>query len=137
MIYSLIHNDISFSRVPRKKIKFIIESILNDYKIFNAEIGIVLQDNKNIKKINSKFLNHNYSTDVISFRLEDEPLEGEIYISVEKALEQSKEYKVSLTNEMLRLVTHGMLHIIGFEDDTSEKREEMHKLENYYLSLKI
>jgi probable rRNA maturation factor len=57
-----------------------------------------------------------------------------VYISVEKAEEQAKDYGVSLMNEILRLVAHGVLHLVGYDDDTPEKRNEMHQLENLYIA---
>jgi rRNA maturation RNase YbeY len=134
MIISEIYNDVNYSPVPRKKISTIIENILKDNKVSEAVVGIILLNNKKIKKINKEFLSHDYITDVISFRLEDEPLEGEVYISVEKAEEQAKDYGVSLMNEILRLVAHGVLHLVGYDDDTPEKRNEMHQLENLYIA---
>ena len=128
-----IFNETNFKPVPRKKILRIASKIFDDNKFDNASINIILMNNKELRKINKEFLNHNYFTDVISFRLEDEPLESEVYISIEKAAENAREYQVSLTNELLRLVAHGSLHIVGFDDGTKEKREEMHKLENFYI----
>jgi rRNA maturation RNase YbeY len=66
--------------------------------------------------------------------LEESPFEGEIYISVEQAKAQAKQYNVSLMNEVLRLVSHGMLHLVGYDEDTVENKNEMHRLENLYLT---
>ncbi|OGU56065.1 MAG: rRNA maturation RNase YbeY [Ignavibacteria bacterium GWF2_33_9] len=129
-----IFNETNFKPVPRKKIQYIANKIFVDNNFSNASINIIILNNEDLKKINKEFLNHNYYTDVISFRLEDDPLESEVYISIEKAEENARGYKVSLTNELLRLVAHGTLHIVGFDDDTKEKRDEMHKLENFYIN---
>ncbi len=120
-------------RLKYKKIRKAVENALRGEKINDAEISIVFMNNDDIKDINNRYLKHNWETDVISFPLEDNPLTGEIYIGLEVAREQAKEYKVSLTNELSRLAIHGILHIIGYDDPTDIERENMAKLEDKYL----
>jgi probable rRNA maturation factor len=98
-------------------------------------INLVVCDDSFIHDLNKQYLAHDYPTDVITFVLEAHPLDAEIYISYETAAEQAKDYQVSLTQEMCRLAVHGALHIAGYDDDSDEKRQAMHKLENHYLKL--
>lgn len=121
--------------LPLKKIKAVADKILEDYKILDSEISIIFLNDFEIQKINAQFLNHDFTTDVISFNYNEEQLEGEIYISVDTAELQAKEYKVSLTNEVLRLSIHGILHLLGYEDHTVENKEKMHNLEEKYLTI--
>lgn len=121
------------SRLQYKKIRRAVENALKGEKIKEAEISIVFMNNDDIRDINNRYLKHNWETDVISFPLEENPLSGEIYIGLEVAREQAKEYKVSLTNELSRLAIHGVLHIIGYDDATDIERNNMTKLENKYL----
>lgn len=121
--------------LPLKKIKAVADKILEDYKIIDSEISIIFLNDFEIQKINAQFLNHDFTTDVISFNYNEEQLEGEIYISVDTAELQAKEYKVSLTNEVLRLSIHGILHLLGYEDHTVENKEKMHNLEEKYLTI--
>lgn len=85
-----------------------------------------------ILKINLKFLNHNYSTDVIVFNYSEanSALDGEIYISVDDALANSKRYKCSAEEEIIRLVTHAILHLVGFDDKEKSEKRKMKKLED-------
>jgi rRNA maturation RNase YbeY len=121
------------SRLQYKKIRRAVENALKGEKINEAEISIVFMNNDDIRDINNRYLKHNWETDVISFPLEENPLSGEIYIGLEVAREQAKEYNVSLTNELSRLAIHGVLHIIGYDDATDIERNNMTKLENKYL----
>ncbi|MCX8054307.1 MAG: rRNA maturation RNase YbeY [Ignavibacteria bacterium] len=121
------------SRLQYKKIRRAVENALKGEKINEAEISIVFMNNDDIRDINKRYLKHNWETDVISFPLEENPLSGEIYIGLEVAREQAKEYNVSLTNELSRLAIHGVLHIIGYDDATDIERNNMTKLENKYL----
>ncbi|MFA6569742.1 MAG: rRNA maturation RNase YbeY [Bacteroidota bacterium] len=120
--------------LPNKKLADVVRIVLKKEKIKKAKINIVLVDNDELRKLNKKFLNHNYNTDVISFDISEEFLEGEIYISVDKAIEQTDEYKVSLTKELMRLAIHGALHLAGYDDSTNNERNKMTALENAYLS---
>jgi len=60
---------------------------------------------------------------------------GEIYICRDVAENQAKEYRVSFTNELQRLAIHGLLHILGFDDSSSEKKEQMTEIENQFLNI--
>ncbi len=118
------------------RIKTIVKAVittLENFKENNANINLILTDKISVKELNKKYLNHNYETDVLAFRLDDEKLEGEIYISVDTAISQAKEYKVSLTNELSRLAIHGTLHLLGFDDNTKQKKAEMQKIEDKIL----
>ena len=82
--------------------------------------------------INNKYLQHNFETDIITFDYSDEKnnLDGEIIISLQDAVENSKKYQVSVDNELLRLIIHGILHLIGYDDTTAAKRKKMKLVEN-------
>ncbi|MCX7737365.1 MAG: rRNA maturation RNase YbeY [Candidatus Kapabacteria bacterium] len=116
-----------------KTIEKAVKRTLKKFKVKKANINLILTDDISVKELNKKFLNHNYETDVLAFRLEDEELDGEIYISIDTAERQSKDYKVSLTNELARLAIHGTLHLIGYKDDTKQEKAEMHKIEDEIL----
>ena len=120
--------------LPKKILVEVCNSILADFNIHNMELGIILCDDKKILEINTEFLNHNYTTDVITFEIEEEPYICEIYISVDTAERQADEYEVSLKNEILRLALHGVLHIVGYDDENDDKRLEMKMLEDKYLN---
>jgi probable rRNA maturation factor len=132
-----VFNNSSFKYLPRTKVIKAIENLLRKEKVRKAEINIVYIKNDEIKKLNRKYLKHNRVTDVIAFPLnvESDFIEGEIYIGIEVAKEQSKFYKVSLTNEILRLALHGTLHLIGYDDSTKDDKKIMHKLENKYIGV--
>lgn len=103
----------------------------------NGEISIIFLQNGDIKKINRSFLNHDYPTDVIAFNLEDttgESLEGEVYIGFERAREQAPDFGASYREELFRLVIHGVLHLLGWEDVTPSKKRKMTARENKFLA---
>lgn len=125
-----------------KSIKKYVRKCLRLEKVKNARFNIILTDNKEIKELNSKYRNINKVTDVISFALEDEKEEnfflekrvlGDIYISVDKAESQSKEYKHSLKRELSFLSVHGLLHLLGYDHIEKEDEKIMFRLQERIL----
>lgn len=128
-----IINSSSFKFLPKSRLERIVKIILEDFKKTEYQLNFIYLDNKGIHELNLQYLDHDYPTDVITFEIEKKPLLAEIYIGVEVAKEQSNEYKVSLTNELLRLGIHGTLHLCGFDDKTDDEKAKMRKFENKYL----
>jgi rRNA maturation RNase YbeY len=82
-----------------------------------------------------KYFNEDVITDIVTFPIRnDSELEAEIYISPEMASHNAKEFKVSLNNEISRLIVHGVLHLIGFDDSSEEKKKVMFKKQEQILS---
>jgi probable rRNA maturation factor len=99
-------------------------------------LAIVFTNDRFIRKINREFLSHDYITDVIAFPLgEDGGVEGEIYINLDAAKRQAREYHVAYTQESRRLLIHGVLHLLGYDDITERKKKFMHEQEDMYLEL--
>ncbi len=87
-----------------------------------------------IRNINKQFLGHDAVTDVISFVLDGEGgPDGEIYVNLDRAKRQAREYGVRYTDEVRRLVVHGVLHLVGYDDATEQQRQTMQRREDRYL----
>ena len=126
-------NKISFKT---KLINQLIENLLFKYDTLDAKISIVLSNKILLNKLKKDYFNLNHFTDVIAFNLEQEgsPLDGEIYISIDDVLENSEEYKVTFNNEFKRVIIHGLLHLLGFKDETNKQKNEMTQLENINMT---
>jgi rRNA maturation RNase YbeY len=99
-------------------------------------LAIVFTHSRSIRKMNREFLKHDYATDVIAFPLgEDGGVEGEIYINLDAARRQARENSVTYTQESRRLLIHGALHLLGYDDTTIRKKKMMHEREDTYLEL--
>ena len=113
----------------------------NELEFSIEQLQIVFVDSKEIHNINKKFLKHDYSTDIITFNysLEKSKFDGEIYISIEDAAENARSFNVTLNNEIIRLIIHGILHLLGYDDvKVKDKRimktfedELVEKLKNF------
>jgi rRNA maturation RNase YbeY len=99
---------------------------LNDTSYESISIEIIFCDDDHLSKLKMKYFNEDVLTDVLAFPIKnDAVLESEIYISYDRALANSKEFDVSLNNEIVRLIVHGLLHLLGYRDDNTESKKIM------------
>jgi len=120
----------------RNDLKLFINSIFRKEKRKLVYINYVFCTDNELLKINRDFLGHNYFTDIISFNLSKEKnkIEAEIYISVERVRENAEKLKESINQEIHRVIFHGTLHMIGYNDRTWKEKKLMRKKEDFYLS---
>jgi rRNA maturation RNase YbeY len=114
----------------------LVRRVLSVERCPRAEIGIVFVNDKKMVELNGTYLHHYYTTDVLSFPFEDSShgsLEGEVYVNLDQAKRQAAQYKVALAEEARRLVIHGVLHLVGYDDVTRRQQNAMRKLEDRYL----
>lgn len=102
---------------------------------FGFEINSLLINfvsSEHLLKINQKFLGHHYFTDIITFDYSKNKqlVDSELYISLQDAAGNAQKYRVSLEQELIRLVIHGVLHLLGYDDKSQKKRVVMKKTEN-------
>ena len=102
------------------------------------EINFIFCSDEYLLQINREYLSHDYYTDIITFDQSEEPgkLEADIFISVERVAENACDIKVSFTEELHRVIIHGVLHLLGFTDKTTEEATLMRQQEDHHLSLR-
>lgn len=102
-----------------------------------GQLSFILCSDNYLLKINKKYLGHDFYTDVISFDYsEKNRVGGDIYISIDRVKENAKEYGHTLIDELHRIIIHGLLHLMGYSDKTSELKAIMKVKEDFYLSLR-
>lgn len=116
------------------RITTIAESVFSGEERAFESLSVVLADHETVLALNREWLDHDWHTDVISFLLEEDPIDGEVYVDVETAAERHAEFDTSLTQEVERYVIHGILHLCGYNDATDEERAHMRSLEDRYLA---
>ena len=123
----------------------ILKAILRHEGIDKVFLSIVFVNQKRIKVLNEKFLNRNYTTDVLAFDLTDNETKkqklrqkprtimGDIIISTDAALKNAKMYQTTLPEELTLYMIHGILHLLGFDDHEPEDIKKMRKKEQKIL----
>ena len=102
-----------------------------------GQINIIFCSDNYILDINQKYLQHDYFTDIITFDYcEGDRLSGDLFISVDSVRENSIEYGTEFDDELNRVIVHGVLHLIGYDDHCDDDISVMRKKEEYYLSLR-
>ena len=117
-------------------VKDIALKVLKDQSIKHGTISFIFASDDILLKLKLQFFKKDYFTDVITFSLNGYNksfIEGEIYISLPRALENSKIYNQSYEEEVSRLIIHGCLHLVGYNDKSEEEKKVMTKMEEKYL----
>jgi probable rRNA maturation factor len=113
-------------RVRRSSAVGFVRGVLRSACRTRGTITVVFVDDRTSRRLNRRFLSHDRPTDVIAFPLgEGSNLEGEIYVNLDKARRQARTYRVTALNETARLIIHGTLHLLGYDDRTRAKARRM------------
>jgi len=123
-----------FLKKRRQLKNFILTVFVEEGKLLNS-LNIVLCDDEYLLSINKEFLQHDYFTDIITFDLstESSSIEGELYISIERVIDNAEKIGTSKVIELHRVIFHGCLHLCGYGDKTSKQETIMRSKEDYYI----
>jgi len=133
----------SFSEAQNKIVfssgfKLLVKEIVYTEGRKLGDIQYIFVDPVEILRVNKDFLNHNYLTDVISFNHgRKDRVGGDIFVCLDVVADNAAIYNVGWKEELYRVMIHGVLHLIGYDDGTEELRNRMREKENLYLSLGI
>ncbi len=131
------HNeDIPEINVNEPKLTSAIQYIIKSEHKICGEINIIFCSDEYLLHMNREHLEHDYYTDIITFDyVEENTINGDLFISVDRISENAGKFAVEFTEELKRVVYHGILHLVGFNDKTEGQRREMREKENYYLQM--
>ena len=112
-----------------------ISRLILDENRKEGNINYVFCNDKYLHKLNLEYLNHDTFTDIISFDYSvGNELHGDIYISIERVVDNANDFEVNFKNELARVMAHGILHYCGYKDKTEEDILAMRQKEDHYLS---
>ena len=130
--------DITFDTTLLKSVPTWLRQIATNHQTSITSLNYVFCSDEYLLAINRQYLNHDYYTDIITFDQSDEdrqPIEGDIFISIDRVYENAGTRNTESFHELLRVIVHGLLHLLGYSDDTKESKLQMRCLEDESLHL--
>ena len=121
----------------KKKVRSLVKSLCLKENKKLGFINCVFCSDEYLKGVNKKYLKHDYYTDIITFdhKEKEDNVEGDLYISLERIKENAKNFGVKTEEELIRVIIHGLLHLIGYKDKSKKEKMIMTQKENKYISL--
>lgn len=132
------NSDIDFDLpIPEERVKQWIVDIIEAENHRLDELSYVFTSDESLLEINQSYLNHDTYTDIITFDYSDEAntINGEILISVERVKENAEKFEVEFVHELARVMIHGVIHLLGYNDKTANEKTIMREKENTCISL--
>jgi len=128
--------DTSYQLRQRSEIRSWLKSIAKKEKYSILELNYIFCSDEYLLQINKDFLDHDYYTDIITFDNSEVrgKIEGDIFVSIDRVRDNAQQQKTSLKDELHRVLTHGLLHLTGYKDKTSEENKTMRKKEDTALA---
>ncbi|MDD3787392.1 MAG: rRNA maturation RNase YbeY [Petrimonas sp.] len=128
--------NVGFPTIKKQITKNWIKRVAEKYNKKVGEITYIFCDDEKILEINNRYLSHNFYTDIITFDYsEGAEISGDIFISLDTILSNSQKYKTVLTEELHRVIIHGILHLCGLKDKSDIEAKKMRKAEDEALNL--
>ena len=131
-----IHEDITSLSIKEDAILQWLDNIIGLEDKILGDLCFVFCSDKYLLNINNKYLKHNFYTDVITFDYtQSNIISGDIFISADRIADNARKYKVTFNHELLRVIVHGVLHLLGFDDRNFDDKKIMTSKEDVYLKI--
>ena len=136
MISIDVNNRQALLDIPERRLQDAVQAVLQGEGISAANISIAVVDDAAIHALNHRYLQHDYPTDVLSFLLSDagDVVDGEVVVSAETAERQCGQFGWLAQDELVLYIVHGVLHLVGYDDQQPHEREVMRARERFYLN---
>lgn len=129
------HEGISRIKINRKAIRIFIFDLIKKESKTCGDISFIFCSDQYLLPLNKKYLKHDYYTDVITFNYcENDIISGDIFISAERIRDNYIKHNTEFFNELYRVMFHGILHLIGYNDKTADEKKLMKEKEDFYLN---
>jgi rRNA maturation RNase YbeY len=133
------HNeDIKFNLKNKRLLKSWIKDSTQNENCSVGNLTYVFCSDEHLLNMNKEHLNHNYYTDIITFSYNvEKQISGDFFISIDRVDENANQQNNKFTDELHRVLIHGVLHLVGYNDKTDLQQAEMTSKEDYYLNLRL
>jgi rRNA maturation RNase YbeY len=133
---SLHHEQTSLPQLPKNILKSWLSFVIQKFEKEGGDISLIFCSDAYLLKVNQKYLNKDYLTDIITFDYSSGQLiAGDLFISAERVKDNAFSFNVPFESELLRVIVHGVLHLLGYRDQTPDEKNEMRKQEDKYLRI--
>lgn len=126
--------DIKPIKLKKNIIKKLIKQLINNELKKTGEISVIFCSDSFLLEMNKQYLEHDYFTDIITFDyVVNDVISGDLFISIDRIMENSEKFGNSFKNELIRVIFHGVLHLAGYKDKTESEQKLMRSKEDFYL----
>jgi probable rRNA maturation factor len=134
MSINFFNEDVPLPKLEKRKLISWIKNVIVKEGKKTGDISFIFCSDDFLLEVNKKYLNHDFYTDIITFDyVEDNLIQGDIFISLERVKENATSYKTTFDNENHRIIIHGVLHLLGYKDKLKEDKHLMTSKEDLYL----
>lgn len=131
----LFYEDIQPLKLHKRHVTKYIKVLLKKEFKNLGDISIIFCSDKYLLDINKEYLQHNYFTDIITFNyVEGEKISGDLFVSIDRIKENAAEFNATLKKELFRVIFHGVLHLVGYNDKSTAEKKQIREKEDLYLS---
>ncbi len=128
--------DVEFKLPDNSLLRNWIEYTIRNESKELGDISYIFCSDEYLWNMNKQYLNHDYYTDIITFDyVKDDIISGDLFISYDRISDNAEKFDVLRETELLRVMIHGVLHLIGYDDVTDELEKEIHKKEDFYIDI--
>jgi rRNA maturation RNase YbeY len=124
------YEEVEFELVDTERHISWLSDIASTHNKIIGELSYIFSHDEKVLEINKQYLDHDYYTDIISFPYELNPISGDIYISIDRVKENAKDLGIDFQDELHRVMAHGLLHFIGFDDHNEADIKAMRNAES-------
>jgi len=136
MSVNFFNEDTAFPKIGKRFVGSWVRKVIQMHECKTGDISFIFCSDEYLLDVNKKFLKHDYFTDVITFDYVIEGLiSGDIFISVDRVIDNSVSFGTVFSNELYRVIIHGVLHLLGFGDKTEQEKLVMRQKEDQCLAL--
>lgn len=133
----LFHNtDVKFKPTEAKQLKQWVTDVIHAEGFTTGTINYIFCSDEYLLQVNKDHLDHDYYTDIITFDMSDDEdtVSSDLFISIDRVKDNAIQLNVSFEEELHRVMIHGILHLVGYNDKTEEEQKEMRLTENQYIT---
>ena len=131
----IFYEDTKPLKLNKPHINVLSKYLINKELMKFGNISLIFCSDKYLLDININYLNHNYYTDIITFNyVEGDVVSGDLFISIDRVKENAVEFDAIFIKEIYRVIFHGLLHLVGYNDKTKQEKKIMREKEDLYLS---